>query len=85
MPRYDFQCDKCQALFELSLSLAERDEGTSKKRCPACGSLQVHQLITFNGGIISGGKSKGREISGCSSGCCASQQFACAGGNCPLD
>jgi len=55
MPLYDFQCKDCGRNFELSLTLAEREEKESaKKVCPSCSSGNVQQRMTFSGGISAG-------------------------------
>ena len=39
MPRYEFLCEKCQKLFELTMMIAEHEKG--KVRCPTCKSTRV--------------------------------------------
>lgn len=83
MPRYDFQCKDCENIFELSLSLKERESECAKKKCSKCNSLNVVQLMTFNGGILSKGPSKCAEMPSCASGACpAMGGGGCAGGTC---
>jgi len=34
MPRYEFMCEKCKKLFELTMTIGEREKG--KVMCPKC-------------------------------------------------
>lgn len=69
MPKYDFRCQECQNLFELNLSLAEREGESEKKKCPSCSSSEVKQVMSFNGGVVT--SSKGGASSGsCPTGTC---------------
>jgi putative FmdB family regulatory protein len=46
MPRYEFTCEKCQASFELTMTISEREKGNVK--CPKCnGTKVVPQLGGF--------------------------------------
>ncbi|OFZ27984.1 MAG: hypothetical protein A2381_02680 [Bdellovibrionales bacterium RIFOXYB1_FULL_37_110] len=77
MPRYDYQCADCEEIFELSLSLGEKDAHKSpKKICPKCNSSQINQIFSKgSGGILKHGRSKsGDTPPGCS---------GCRGNNCP--
>lgn len=44
MPLYDYQCQDCEKVFTVALSLAERNRGGVQ--CPGCKSKKVKQLIT---------------------------------------
>mgnify|MGYP000988207819 CR=1 FL=1 len=44
MPLYDFRCKDCQEVFEVRLSLTEKEKGV-KKPCPKCGSNKVQQFF----------------------------------------
>lgn len=50
MPRFDFACKKCAAVFEESLPFGS----TKKPACPACGSRAVEKLITPPGIVFKG-------------------------------
>ena len=45
MPLYDYQCQDCQAVFEVRASFKEKEEGL-KPECPQCQSKQTRQLLT---------------------------------------
>jgi putative FmdB family regulatory protein len=48
MPRYEFLCEKCQKLFELTMTISEHEKGNV--RCPTCKSTRVvPQLSGFMG------------------------------------
>lgn len=52
MPTYDYQCQKCASLFEVSHSIGEfPSEG-----CPRCGSLEIKKSVS---GFYLGNSSKG--------------------------
>jgi len=42
MPTYQYRCDKCGKKFERSETISEH--GTSKGKCPKCGSAKVSQI-----------------------------------------
>ena len=44
MPLYDYECKKCETLFEEHMSIDDRSIPT-KKPCPACGARKVEQVI----------------------------------------
>ena len=44
MPTYEYRCEKCEAEFEVSESISEH--GSSKPKCPKCGSMEVSWLPT---------------------------------------
>jgi len=39
MPHYELLCEKCQKLFELTMTISEHEKG--KVRCPTCKSTRV--------------------------------------------
>jgi len=45
MPRYDYECEQCQSVFEVRASIKEKEVGLSPV-CPKCQSQTVHQIIT---------------------------------------
>ena len=45
MPLYDYQCQDCQAVFEVRATFKEKEEGL-KPECPQCQSKQTRQLLT---------------------------------------
>jgi putative FmdB family regulatory protein len=52
MPTYDYRCSACEHEFELVQSM----RAPVKKKCPACGKLQLERLIGVGAGfIIKGG------------------------------
>ncbi|NCO59066.1 MAG: zinc ribbon domain-containing protein [Deltaproteobacteria bacterium CG_4_8_14_3_um_filter_51_11] len=44
MPTYEFQCEKCNKPFSMTLSLTEYEK--KGFRCPSCKSTKVKQQIT---------------------------------------
>jgi putative FmdB family regulatory protein len=45
MPYYDFQCEKCEEVFEVRASIAEKQAGLHPE-CPKCQSQKTRQRIT---------------------------------------
>ena len=45
MPLYDYQCQDCQAVFEVRATFKDKEEGL-KPECPQCQSKQTRQLLT---------------------------------------
>ncbi|MFH1034916.1 MAG: zinc ribbon domain-containing protein [Pseudomonadota bacterium] len=43
MPAYEFQCQKCQEVFTVFLSLAEH--GQKRPACPKCKGRKLTQLL----------------------------------------
>jgi len=41
MPTYEYQCQKCQELFSVVLSMSEHEQ--AKVACPACNGRKVNQ------------------------------------------
>lgn len=49
MPRYDFKCGECDKVFEVSLSIKEKE--STKILCPECQSentLQIFNVMDIN-------------------------------------
>lgn len=49
MPRYDFKCKDCDEMFEVSLSIEEKE--SAKILCPKCQSedtLQIFNVMDIN-------------------------------------
>ena len=44
MPSYDYECKKCKAQFEVTMTMKERD--TAKVKCPKCGSTETFQIFS---------------------------------------
>ena len=42
---YDYQCNQCQMIFEVSASLEEKAAGIQPE-CPQCHSLDTQQVLT---------------------------------------
>jgi len=77
MPRYDYQCTDCDEIFELSLSLTEKElQKSPQKICPKCNSFKINQIFSKgSGGVLKHGRSKSMDKpSGCG---------GCSGNNCP--
>lgn len=73
MPLYDFQCQDCQAVFEVRATFKQKEQGI-KPQCPQCQSKQTRQVLTtglllrvVNDGAPQGGCACGP---GGGSGCC---------------
>jgi putative FmdB family regulatory protein len=45
MPLYDYQCQNCNAVFEVRATFKEKEQGL-KPPCPQCQSKQTRQLLT---------------------------------------
>ena len=45
MPLYDYQCKKCQAVFEVRATFKEK-EAELEPGCPECHSKKTNQLLT---------------------------------------
>lgn len=52
MPLYSFECEDCQAVFDLRASFQEKEKGLEPV-CPQCNGQHAHQLITV-GWLLSG-------------------------------
>jgi putative FmdB family regulatory protein len=65
MPIYEYQCQKCQEIFE-SLQLSRATEEDTD--CPQCGSDRTERIVstfaTCGGGDVMGGSSCGPSGSG---------------------
>lgn len=63
MPMYEFHCDQCEEEFEEILSI---QDGLDEVVCPACGSHDIHKLLSgFT--MSTSGVSSGAGASSCSS------------------
>lgn len=75
MPIYDYQCNHCQAAFEVRASFQEKALGL-KPACPNCQSTETRQVLTA-GLILHRGDRDGatRQSFSCNpntgSGCCS--------------
>jgi len=49
MPTYDYECDKCNHVFEVFLGISELDDVIPK--CPKCKS-DTHRLVSGGTGVI---------------------------------
>jgi putative FmdB family regulatory protein len=43
MPLYEFQCQDCQAVFEVRATFKEKEQGLTPE-CPQCGSEETRQV-----------------------------------------
>lgn len=77
---YEFQCTKCNSIFEVRASLSEKEKGL-EPHCPECSSGDTHQIVAaFAMGASghdvssyqSGHSHGGSSCSSCSSGSCGS-------------
>ena len=73
MPFYDFQCEKCDHVFEIRASIHEKEIGLEPE-CPECHGLKTRQIITASWGVSNGKGSIRSVSSGCGPdagpGCC---------------
>lgn len=71
MPVYDFQCNRCQTVFEVRASIREKEAGLEPE-CPNCESSDVHQVLTA--GLLLRGGGASLTLPSCGptagSGCC---------------
>jgi putative FmdB family regulatory protein len=44
MPTYEFQCEKCNKTFDVTMSVSEYDE--KKVTCPKCGGNKLKRVIS---------------------------------------
>lgn len=72
MPLYDYQCEQCQAIFEVRATIKEKEAGLEPE-CPNCHGKQTRQIITA-GLILHGAGSSEISASCCGPnagpGCC---------------
>ncbi len=72
MPRYDYQCQQCQTIFEVRASIKEKEAGLHPT-CPECQSAETRQIITA-GLVLHGSDGASLPVSCCGpnakSGCC---------------
>jgi len=45
MPLYDYQCQHCEAVFEVRATFKEKEAGLQPE-CPECHSMQTRQLLS---------------------------------------
>lgn len=45
MPLYDYQCQRCQTVFEVRATFKEKEVGLDPE-CPQCHSKKAHQLLS---------------------------------------
>ena len=69
MPLYEFECQPCQARFDVRATFSEKEQGLEPE-CPHCHGKEVNQVITS--GMFIG--TSGTSGAGCSPfagpGCC---------------
>ncbi|MBP2676280.1 MAG: Zinc ribbon domain [Deltaproteobacteria bacterium] len=71
MPTYSYLCESCKKLFEIRMSITEKEQW--KPRCPGCGGGKMkQQLFGFSFGGSGGGKSS-------PGGCCPPGRGGCCG------
>lgn len=46
MPTYEFLCQKCKKVFELTCSIAEYERKKNRVKCSRCGSTRVVMRIS---------------------------------------
>ena len=63
MPLYDFHCEQCDELFEIRVSIREKEAGL-KPECPKCHSQKIRQVITA-GLVIRRGNGANISLSSC--------------------
>ena len=64
MPLYDYQCQKCQTVFEVRATFKEKEQGL-KPKCPECQSKKTRQVLSS--GLFVSHSNDG--CSGCSGTC----------------
>lgn len=71
MPLYEYQCGKCQKIFEVRATIKEKEAGLQPV-CPGCHATQTHQVISA--GMFVRALGGGSSMSGCGPGagpgCC---------------
>lgn len=45
MPRYEFECEKCQCVYDIWSLMAEKDQNVKKGKCPKCKSKKKKEII----------------------------------------
>lgn len=45
MPRYDFECSKCNHTHEANISFSLREDYVKKNKCPKCSAKKLVQVI----------------------------------------
>jgi putative FmdB family regulatory protein len=46
MPFYEYQCPKCDAIFDALLSISNREKEEQELTCPECGARKPRRLIS---------------------------------------
>jgi putative FmdB family regulatory protein len=76
MPIYEYQCKRCQTVYE---ALIRNDGDEKKELCPECGCKGKTKMFSVfgmssgagNGGEMSSASSGGSSCGGCSKGSCS--------------
>jgi putative FmdB family regulatory protein len=55
MPLYDYQCQDCNAVFEVRATFKEKEQGL-KPKCPQCQSKKTRQILTTGLFVAHGNK-----------------------------
>ncbi|MFA6993767.1 MAG: FmdB family zinc ribbon protein [Patescibacteria group bacterium] len=75
MPNYNYQCQDCQAEFEVQATLKEKEEKSDKKfHCPKCQSQKISQQFSAANFVKNIFKDDGGKGAG---GCCSSGGCQC--------
>jgi putative FmdB family regulatory protein len=45
MPRYEFNCEECNEIFDIWSTMAEKDENVKKSKCPNCESKKINEIL----------------------------------------
>lgn len=45
MPRYEFECQKCQYVYDIWSLMAEKEQNVKKGKCPKCKSKKKAEII----------------------------------------
>jgi len=51
MPIYEYQCRKCEKVFEV---IQKMNEGGDKLKCPACGEPKPEKIMSCCSGFVKG-------------------------------
>ena len=58
MPFYEYQCTKCNAVFDALLTISSREQEEQELTCPECGARKPRRLISTFATSSSGASSK---------------------------
>jgi len=47
IPRYEFECEKCQCVYDIWSSIAEKEQNVKKGKCPKCKSKKKKEIMGF--------------------------------------